>query len=1580
MEPKFNTSLRPSNSTPSLKAARTRPISVRSTGSRSYRHTLLKSEDSTDQLIRDLPIPPVLTQGPPELTERDAVVTHRLSRVSIPIPIRKSSKADLESQIPGTPVPDETRRPGIVCIDPTIHPPDKHAEIHHPGLIIGADFCDAGLAVERDSPIRTPPSKPASVRSAPVLTGRVRRVLSGGDICEDIVDVSEHIHKNHSSATKVRPAIGLIHHNEKHGGHFRISKVQPAREKVEQKKIIHQSRAHARADVTPEEPYVENIHHGHSLAPKVHLSPDNSRDSTHHSDPHDGHIWVQKVQPYHESASTAFITEENSIPRLSVKKHVQQGDDSAKSTSYWGFLPGFRNQEGEKAGVTGEPVDDSIPHVSNENHPSLSASQYSASQKSLDTASKTVARLTEFIGNQEIIRHANANLSSLGKLFSHSEDRVPLRDNGQETEIHTASVSPTSYARRPGGDENAAEQSILPEGIDPAHAATWLRQFFGHPEPNPPSLTQLPEKSHPRHEDHDDYPNNDDEALASRATSFSGKTSKEAGIMDTAMHNLEQLLDEALFLANEATENDHCGHGDDKDLISRLQNATEPFNIPHILSDAKKLPDTIIDTAEEKAGDLKTSSSKPATQEGPIEPDMRNGNIARSDIKNGSNIRGLRKPNESYKESCEVRHQVSDGEHILPLPPPGSKLKRQYVSPTLQAYEEDDPTGVIRPRTKAVPNSREVREYIRVFHQPPITPRHSSKNLSENSPGMELQPRRWATISEGFRKDADVYSLNDGTSEDTIDFSTQYNNDKQGGEIPSIEVSTYNGNRNVKAASKRIHELRNVSLRSRSHVSIRDGQRFSLTKSVKRQPIIARDWSPIRKRFVASVACISTALIGILVGIYAGLVPSIQYFIADFHHYSIIGNVVLYLGMALSTFFCWPLPLLHGRKPYILCSLSVALPLLFPQAVAVSIPRSPYTSVWRWALLLPRAIMGCALGFASMNFHSILTDLFGASLMSSNPHQEVVDQYDVRRHGGGLGIWLGVWTWCFIGSLGIGFLIGAVVIDTLKPSWGLYISIMLIALVLLLNVLRSVAEVRTPVGISRRVARGEIMMHRVKDGPKWWGQEMYHGVALSLEMLRQPGFSIMAIYSAWIYAQVVLIIVLLGSLSSRHYHFRSPYVGAAVSSIAIGALAAVPFQMANLFSRSRWTGPPTNSMTFEKSVTWTSHLVRRSIFIIVLPIAGILYTVVSSGPPVHVTWDCSDFQPGMTGRSRSSKDSTKRTNYSSFPRVTAGWNIIHSIGFILAAGATGIGGIVTRNLGQRAATGIVASILFIHSLLLLAVFARFRRIQIIPNSKSLEMERWTEERRHSLARHASAVAAAKANGLKDVTEIPEEDKFRRMNILELGSLTRWSEIRKKNRLIDEGVHLNRQTVNLARDEIDRKRHEIIGDVHRGAEVVGDLVRKVSKRSKRSHDSNHDNTSRDDSDDMGPLGPAGAGLEHEHSSLPREVYAERECVMGQAVPEEAEVSPIDDASDDNSGDEHEWIQMEDHSSHMTSKVQPYTDFKRQKLQGGQPNTGDYVIDMDTIQGEHTSHSESKVKPAELGGSEQHGIFNPEPIIT
>ncbi|KEY68927.1 hypothetical protein S7711_04595 [Stachybotrys chartarum IBT 7711] len=719
------------------------------------------------------------------------------------------------------------------------------------------------------------------------------------------------------------------------------------------------------------------------------------------------------------------------------------------------------------------------------------------------------------------------------------------------------------------------------------------------------------------------------------------------------------------------------------------------------------------------------------------------------------------------------------------------------------------------------------------------------------------------------------------------------------------------------------HHEHGINLKRRSHVSLRGIKGFSLAKSHRRHPI-ARDWSPVRKRFAASVACISTFLVGVLLGIYAGLVPSIQYYIIDQSYATIHGNTGCFLGLALPTLFLWPLPLLHGRKPYILFGLVLAMPLLFLQAISVNEQRLTHIWSWRVMLLLPRALMGASLGLASMNFHSILTDLFGASLMSRNPHEEVADEYDTRRHGGGMGVWLGIWTWSWIGSLGIGFLIGATIIDKHPPVWGFYISIMLIAGVVTLNIVcpevrrsafrRSVTEVKTEANVSRRLARGEVMMHRVQTGPKWWGQEVYHGMLLSGDMLRQPGFLVVAVYCGWIYAQVVLLIILLGSLVSRHYRLRSPHVGLHVACIALGALLAIPFQKANLFSRSRQQQLNTNRATLEGKRSWSSHLARRAMFTILLPLAGICYAAVSSGPPIHIvfptvfamcvgflsslaisecsglimeTFDTSDLSPGMTGRQRDgSRSNPKRTNYSSFPRVTAGYALIHGLAFILAAGATALGGLVRRNLGQQVSTGVVAAILLFLTLLLLLVLIRFKEVQIIPASKEEEMDKIIELRRKSTERRASMPT--------DVQAILEEEiawrpvmignpigKSRRFNLLELGGMSRWQEIRKKNELIDKNIHLNREAIDHGLEALDDQMSEFRRDAH-------ELIRRASgrnKASKHSHRSDHSSGSGHDSD-VEVTGHVPGGRSGATPVAPSQ-FVERDCFMGQTVTEENE---------------------------------------------------------------------------------------------
>ena len=346
------------------------------------------------------------------------------------------------------------------------------------------------------------------------------------------------------------------------------------------------------------------------------------------------------------------------------------------------------------------------------------------------------------------------------------------------------------------------------------------------------------------------------------------------------------------------------------------------------------------------------------------------------------------------------------------------------------------------------------------------------------------------------------------------------------------------------------------SLKGRHHFEIREPHGFSLSRSHRRAPI-ARDWGSSRKRYVAAITCLNTVLLGLIIGIYAGEVPAIQYAVADDHHVVILGNVVFFLGLAITTALFWPLPLLHGRRPYNTAALTILLPLLFPQALAINGSRNPYVATYRIGLLVPRAVAGLVMGFANMNFNTTLLDLFGASLQSGNPHQELVNEYDVRRHGGGMGVWLGIWTWCSIGSIGIGFWIGASIISGLQVSWGFWILIISTAAVLLLNVLtpetrrsayrRSMAEVRDGTDVSRRIARGEIKMHLNSTGPIWWWEEVWAGHVLCIRMLKQPGFTVLALYLGWIYGQVVLVIVV--SASQNTFLMVSNHLAASRSPI-----------------------------------------------------------------------------------------------------------------------------------------------------------------------------------------------------------------------------------------------------------------------------------------------------------------------------------------------------------------------------------------------------------------------------------------------
>ncbi|KAI6904180.1 hypothetical protein KC318_g7976 [Hortaea werneckii] len=174
------------------------------------------------------------------------------------------------------------------------------------------------------------------------------------------------------------------------------------------------------------------------------------------------------------------------------------------------------------------------------------------------------------------------------------------------------------------------------------------------------------------------------------------------------------------------------------------------------------------------------------------------------------------------------------------------------------------------------------------------------------------------------------------------------------------------------------------------------------------------------------------------------------------------------------------------------------------------------------------------------------------------------------------------------------------------------------------------------------------------------------------------------------------------------------------------------------------------------------------------------------------TFDTCDLQPGVNSKHRlnSMAETTRRrrTNYSSFPRVCAGFFAAQSLGFLLAAAATGVSGDITRALGAQVAVSIVAAILLFVTLLFMFIMWRWREVQVIPNSVF-----GAATRKGSTAWNKNAGAGANAVGggvatgedadWKAVVIGNPSQKMRRINLLEMGSQTRWTEIRKLNRLM-----------------------------------------------------------------------------------------------------------------------------------------------------------------------------------------------------
>lgn len=69
---------------------------------------------------------------------------------------------------------------------------------------------------------------------------------------------------------------------------------------------------------------------------------------------------------------------------------------------------------------------------------------------------------------------------------------------------------------------------------------------------------------------------------------------------------------------------------------------------------------------------------------------------------------------------------------------------------------------------------------------------------------------------------------------------------------------------------------------------------------------------------------------------FCRLLQHLQDYLSDGSSWVALGNMWCFLGMALTTFFCWFLPLLNRRKLYAVGGLAIFLVLLLAQETAVS--------------------------------------------------------------------------------------------------------------------------------------------------------------------------------------------------------------------------------------------------------------------------------------------------------------------------------------------------------------------------------------------------------------------------------------------------------------------------------------------------------------------------------------------------------------------------------------------------------------------------------------------------------------------
>lgn len=211
-----------------------------------------------------------------------------------------------------------------------------------------------------------------------------------------------------------------------------------------------------------------------------------------------------------------------------------------------------------------------------------------------------------------------------------------------------------------------------------------------------------------------------------------------------------------------------------------------------------------------------------------------------------------------------------------------------------------------------------------------------------------------------------------------------------------------------------------------------------------------------------------------IAGNYKGEVDLIEESLRIGPNIGLLGNVLFLLALALVVFIFWPLPLLHGRKPYIMISLLLMIPLQIPQGLTLP----PYTiakqneSMVSYVLCFYffRAISGGVLGFTVINCLSTVLDLFSVDTGACCRGGVVLNGRAIKKQnwnllGGGIrgsrpGMWIAMFVWSTTVFYGIGFFVGQLTINSTTPAWGFWITAIITGSLLI--IVGVVSEVRPP--------------------------------------------------------------------------------------------------------------------------------------------------------------------------------------------------------------------------------------------------------------------------------------------------------------------------------------------------------------------------------------------------------------------------------------------------------------------------------------------------------------------------------------